>query len=149
MTVLEIGFVKNGLLIYHQVYHLIHKNHRHITPERRSQLINQIYQMGTFVLQDEIEFISMKNFRIYVYSIYSTNKHSLLIYCIADPKSDRKITQNLLHQIAEQFRSQFPDSQYLNLFELQQYHAFQNTLNEILHDERLLPKDRIQRFLIS
>ncbi|WP_457559210.1 hypothetical protein [Candidatus Harpocratesius sp.] len=149
MTVLEIGFVKNGLLVYHQIYHPIRKNHEILTPERRSQLISQIYQMGTFVLQDEIEIISMKKFRIYVYNIYTINKYSLLVYCIADQKSDRKITQELLYQIAEQFRSQFPDSKYHNLFELEQYQAFQSTLNEILRDEHLMPKDRIQRFLIS
>ncbi|MHA1521832.1 MAG: hypothetical protein ACTSVZ_13500 [Promethearchaeota archaeon] len=147
MTILEIGLIKNSIMILHQSYYPLKNVKNNLTPERRSQLLSQISLMSQVVLDEEIKVIKNKNLHIYLRNIPAYLKSQFFLYAITDLKSDKNVILNLLDSLFEKFKTTYPDVFSTQIFETSQFQPFREIINEILLDERFSPRDRVINYL--
>ena len=147
MTVLEIGLMKNSLLILHQAYYPLKNAKKTFTPERRSQVLSQISLMSQLVLDEEIKLIKNKNVHIYLRNIPACLKSQFILYAITDVKSDNQVVVNLMDSLIEKFKIAYPDVFSAPIIETSQFQPFRETINNVLLDERFSPRDRVKNYL--
>lgn len=146
MTVLEIGVIRNSTLVLHQSYYPLKTAKKEFTPERRSQILNQILQMSQKVLAEEIQSITNNNYRIFTQNSRN-DAQSLTIYAITDSASDPHVVSRLLNSLIRKFWIKFPEFHQKPLLEITQFQNFRTIINETLLDERYKPSDRVKNYL--
>lgn len=147
MTVLEIGLIKNSMLILHESYYPLKNIKKHLTPERRSQLLNQINSLSQIVLEDEIQAITNAHLQIFWKPFPHKKENSLAIYAITDQLSDKNIVSQLLISLISKFQKSFPEQSNSFLVETSKYQKFKATIHDVLLDERYSPSDRMRNYL--
>ncbi len=149
MTILEIGLLKNSLMILHVPFYPLKNAKKNLTPERRSQLLSQISLMAQVVLDEEIKVIENKNVHIYIRNIPASFqlKSQFILYAITDVKSDKNVVSKLLDSLLEKFKTAYPDVFSTQIIETSQFQPFRQTINEVLLDERFSPRDRVKNYL--
>jgi hypothetical protein len=146
MAIFELGLMKNGVLLINRTYY---KKMNEEDQNRRSQIIDAISQVMSFVLNDSVKFMKIDEFVIGVFTSEIQLKNEVKIniasYAIGDEQMLRNQIFVLLKEITDQFIGLYGTQKEINgLIDSDKFNDFGYEIDNILRDIQYTPIDRIK-----
>ncbi|MHA1312109.1 MAG: hypothetical protein ACTSWR_08955 [Candidatus Helarchaeota archaeon] len=146
MVVIEIGIMKNGLIVFNRSYH--DEKEIKIDIDLRGAFLSVINSFIGETTPNEIEIFKMKKYKIIILNCLEPNliDSNICIFCIGSTKLDEKMITKILDNILKIFLEKYNN---LNDFSgnVSIYNEFKNIIDKIIGDLSKKPSDRLESIL--